>query len=112
MNETNENGNPRMSCKEAVFHLMRLAERRNLREDEVVALQMGAKQLVKRQFENCRRRARHGEERRIRLLACQGSAKTEESCQTLANPPAAACQPPAMEEEIRQTLAKAEGGAA
>jgi hypothetical protein len=92
MNEKNDDRTDRMSCKEAVFHLMRLAERRNLGEDQVIALQMGARRLAKRQFDNCRRWARHGEERRARLLACQGAAKPAASCQGLANPAGAVCQ--------------------
>lgn len=101
------NATPKMSRTSAVFFLSEMALDA-ASETQVTALRVACRSLLKRHFDHMGNRVR----RRNRKADCQGSAKPEESCQTLANPPAAACQSPAMEEEIRQTLAKAEGGAA
>ena len=77
---------------------------------EPLAFMIGAKALIK---DGIHRRRNHAS-RVARGLPpfCQPSANPAPDCQGLANPPQAVCQGSAKTEESCQTLAKAEGGAA
>ena len=73
------NATPKMSWTSAVFFLAEMA-RDAAGETQVTALRVACKSLLKRHFDKMGNHVR----RRTRKAVCQGSAKTEESCQTLA----------------------------